>query len=304
MTLVVHTKTKELVGKLFQKIQNNESIHHPFWLVNGVKHIGKATVMTESIKGLLGQYSSSDFLHIKDFSAELGKIHSLKIELKKNDQTDELSKDYMYDDYWVREIKEWLARSPLGNYKVVLIENIERMTVNAANALLKTIEEPGEWRLIVATTSSLTALLDTIRSRALLVKFLPPTLQEIESHLTSLYSEINKNDASMIAKLSQWRIGFAVKMAEMVTEDGSDLLQTWKDYKSNVNDGQLIQLNKFLIQVNKDGLLDDLLTMIQYDSIEHYDFALNDMIVQTKKYLASNVSTDWSLLNLSMYLTS
>lgn len=38
----------------------------------------------------------------------------------------------------------WLSRSSLGNKKILIIHNIERININAANALLKSLEEPEE----------------------------------------------------------------------------------------------------------------------------------------------------------------
>lgn len=63
--------------------------------------------------------------------------------------------------------------------KVVLLENIERMTIGAANAFLKTCEEPLANRIIIATTSNPSALLDTIISRAVLVKFNPLLVEDL-----------------------------------------------------------------------------------------------------------------------------
>ena len=55
-----------------------------------------------------------------------------------------------------------------GPYKVYLIEEAEKMTVQAQNALLKTLEEPPEYGVIILMTSSLEALLPTIQSRCVL----------------------------------------------------------------------------------------------------------------------------------------
>ena len=65
--------------------------------------------------------------------------------------------------------------------KVVLLENIERMTTEAANAFLKTCEEPLPRRLIIATTSHSSQLLDTIVSRALTIRFQEVSAKELMS---------------------------------------------------------------------------------------------------------------------------
>ena len=60
--------------------------------------------------------------------------------------------------------------------KVFIIRNIELMTLEAANALLKTLEEPAPNTLIILTTSVPEANLDTIKSRCHIVKFFPSVL--------------------------------------------------------------------------------------------------------------------------------
>lgn len=63
--------------------------------------------------------------------------------------------------------------------KVVLIENIERIVPAAANAFLKTCEEPLPGRLIIATTSHSSQLLDTTISRALVIHFNEVSTQDL-----------------------------------------------------------------------------------------------------------------------------
>ena len=124
------------------------------------------------LKEYLGDYFYSDLLHIKDFSSELGKKHTLKIEYDKGTETSKtLVSDFQYTDLGIREINNRLQQSFVGKMKVLLIENIERITPEAANAFLKSCEEPLPHRLIIATTSHTSQLIDTIISRALVIHF-------------------------------------------------------------------------------------------------------------------------------------
>ena len=69
----------------------------------------------------------------------------------------------------------------MGKRKVVLIENIERINAAAANAFLKNLEEPLPNRLIIATVSHQSQLLETIISRAIVIRFqalLPQMLEK------------------------------------------------------------------------------------------------------------------------------
>ena len=78
----------------------------------------------------------------------------------------------------VREVSRFLARCPIESARpLVVIENAEAMAEPAANALLKTLEEPGDGLLILISAAP-ERLLGTIRSRCQWIPFhpLPPTL--------------------------------------------------------------------------------------------------------------------------------
>jgi len=79
------------------------------------------------------------------------------------------------DSIKIEEIRFLLGRAHLMAYeartKVFIIRNVELMTLEAANALLKTLEEPAANTLMILTTSVLEANLDTIKSRCHIVKF-------------------------------------------------------------------------------------------------------------------------------------
>jgi DNA polymerase III subunit delta' len=71
----------------------------------------------------------------------------------------------------IREISRFLARPPLlGERSIIAIEHAETMAEGAANALLKTLEEPGK-ATIIAIASSLESMLPTIVSRCQQIQF-------------------------------------------------------------------------------------------------------------------------------------
>ena len=71
----------------------------------------------------------------------------------------------------IRNLKRFfeLSSHQIGGNKVILIHNAESLTLNAANALLKILEEPPENSYLILTTNSISALLPTIISRCLIV---------------------------------------------------------------------------------------------------------------------------------------
>lgn len=84
----------------------------------------------------------------------------------------------------VRKITQEANIKPFeGNRKVILIHGADRMTPQAQNALLKTIEEPPEGVYFILLTDRLEALLPTIRSRCAIHRLQPLSRQELEDYL-------------------------------------------------------------------------------------------------------------------------
>lgn len=96
--------------------------------------------------------------------------------------TPEESKVIRVDD--VRELIGWAAMTAQkGGYRVALIHPAEAMNVNAANALLKCLEEPGTSTALILVTDRIHGLLPTIRSRCQHVAFSLPSTQQARQWL-------------------------------------------------------------------------------------------------------------------------
>ncbi len=109
--------------------------------------------------------------------------------------------------------KEMQSRPVEGGRKAFIITDADRMTLEAANSLLKVLEEPPAYGLIVLLTSNLEQLLPTIRSRCQIIPFraLPKAL--IEQMLVQDIG-VTAADAALIASLSEGLPGRARDMAE------------------------------------------------------------------------------------------
>ncbi len=142
-----------------------------FFILSGPKDIWKSQYAQDIAKETLWDYFQNDFLYIKDLSVELGKDHNIKVAQKDDETYKTLYKDHNYQDIWTREINRRLQQSPSGKQKILLIENIERMTIAAINAFLKTCEEPLPNRIIIATTANKSQIIDTVLSRSILIPF-------------------------------------------------------------------------------------------------------------------------------------
>jgi DNA polymerase-3 subunit delta' len=98
-----------------------------------------------------------------------------------------------------------------GKFKVFIIDPAEQMSAEAANALLKTLEEPPPNSLIVLITQNLTALLPTIRSRCQLLHFAAIPSNELKKALIESF-QFEPEEALSLAHLSAGSLGSALNI--------------------------------------------------------------------------------------------
>ena len=110
----------------------------------------------------------------------------------------------------IRGLEQQIIYRPLiGRFKIVLIDEADRMTIGAANALLKTLEEPPAHSIFVLTASRPYALPSTIQSRCQRLRFVPAAQTQVEAALI-VKRNIPPGDARSVAIASQSRVGLAL----------------------------------------------------------------------------------------------
>lgn len=111
----------------------------------------------------------------------------------------------------IRELEEFVSLSPLeGKYKVVIVKNAEKLNQYAANAMLKTLEEPPPSTLIILTCENVDILPEALVSRAFKVHFTPLSREAVEKLIES--SIDNRAEKNQIIKFSMGRPGFFLSM--------------------------------------------------------------------------------------------
>lgn len=110
----------------------------------------------------------------------------------------------------VRNLQTDAAISPLeGQYKVFIISEIERATLPAANALLKTLEEPASHVVLLLTSNRRDQVLPTILSRCQVINLRPLPVTQICAALQGRWG-VDEVRALLLARLSAGRLGWAV----------------------------------------------------------------------------------------------
>ena len=114
----------------------------------------------------------------------------------------------------IRDLNRILAFKPLsGKYRVSIIHQAETMTDEAANSLLKTLEEPPQNNILILNVTEPQALFPTIVSRCQKVLFRPIPVRAIADWLM-VHQALEKEEATVLAKISEGSLGRALRMCD------------------------------------------------------------------------------------------
>ena len=181
-------------------------------------------------------FSGQEMIGKKTFAVELTKIVT-GIESENNPNLFFIGGNENIGIKQVRDLKKFLSlKSYQRGYKVSIIDNCHSMTTEAANSLLKILEEPPIDSLLILVTSNPHQLLPTIYSRCEEIRFEPHTRIRLLGYLKNL--GLNQTQAEFLTDFSNGRIGLAYRLKEndSFKEIKSKLEQLNKILKSDIND--------------------------------------------------------------------
>ncbi|MBM7623941.1 DNA polymerase III subunit delta' [Sporohalobacter salinus] len=114
----------------------------------------------------------------------------------------------------IRKLQQSISYRPYeSEWKIYIIKEADCMNLQAANSLLRTLEDPPGYVIIILLASKEESLLPTITSRCQIVKFRPLTVDEIIDRLISRF-KLDKNKAKKIAVLADGSLGKAIDFIE------------------------------------------------------------------------------------------
>ena len=228
--LIGNEHIKEFLGRILKKGKVSGT-----YIFNGPDNLGKTTIAKYFAKSLLCQEkrgivpcencSACKQLNIIQKSREEvtldeegvsihGDFHLVKKEKDKKNISIEQ----------VRSLIRTLSMSSfLNSYKIGIIKHAESLSQEAANALLKTLEEPRKDVVIILITHSIEVLPETIVSRSKILNFRPVKFDTIYEHLIEDYGA-SRSMAKNFACLSLGRPALAVKFFQ-----NKDFLAVYKE---------------------------------------------------------------------------
>ena len=200
----------------------------------------------------------------------------------------------------IRFLQEKIAEKPIvSNKKVYIINNSDTMTKESQNCLLKTLEEPPEYAIIILILSNENKMLNTIKSRCTKINFAPLTDNEINQYFNENHSSLNLN--VNVLKLC----GGSISRASELQNEASiyNLLDNLISSFSNSsiidiwNNSEILYKSKDIIQ----NLLEYMNIVFMNNLLETYEVKYINIIKyieETKKRLISNANFDMTIDNL------
>lgn len=241
---------ENIVGQTFAKkyfintISKNR-INHAY-IFEGIDGIGKKLFAKELSKLLLNTNNleySPDYIDISNESK------SIKIEK-------------------IRDLQKEIVVKSHGKYKIYLIDEFEKLTEQAQNALLKTLEEPPSYVVFIFITTNKEKILDTIKSRCEIIKFSSISPLDMKTYFDNM--NFNKEKVDVAISFSKGSIKKALDFLNYESSKNDlsfeNLRDKAKEYIDNLFEKDLFNISCITDDVlsYKDNIFDFLDIFLSY----------------------------------------
>ncbi|MEZ5759264.1 MAG: DNA polymerase III subunit delta' [Emcibacteraceae bacterium] len=238
-------KTLDLNGHegaegLFLDAFNAGKIHHA-WMITGPKGIGKATLAYKMARFLLNNPPKEDEgpglfgdvlekvalsslntnLESRENSLISAGSHAdlLVIERTEDPKTGKLRNNILVDD--VRRINDFFHKtSTAGGWRVAIVDTADEMNRNAANAILKILEEPPSNSILIILAHAPGRLLPTIKSRCRMLPLKPLKSETVKEILQNKFPAMDEHIIDGYVALTNGSPGKAISL---INHDGLKL---------------------------------------------------------------------------------
>lgn len=282
--ILANDKVKEFLNN---SIENNKVLHSYLFL--GTEGIGKKEIAKEFARKILCLNDHSNECKCKACLCFESDNHPDFNLINEQGETIKINQ--------IREITNKIYEKPIiSSKKVYIINDCEKMTEEAQNCLLKTLEEPPEYVCIILISSNENFILTTIKSRCMKISFKNISDEELKNYLlkNNYYDTITNS----LLKLFNGSIGMALKMRE-----NQDLYNKVESIIRNIENQDLIDT---LLNYKDTYDKENIFNILEYMSVCFFEMAKENKkyieciskVNNTVERLKSNGNFDMTLDNL------
>jgi DNA polymerase-3 subunit delta' len=201
---------------VLQEAMAGGRMHHA-WLITGPQGIGKSTLAFRFARRLLAGTAPTLALPASDlvFKRVAAGTHAdlLTIEREWDPKRKKLRGEIIVDD--IRRIGGFLRLTPAeGGWRVVIVDGVEDVNRNGANALLKILEEPPPRAVLLLVCAAPGRLLPTIRSRCRRLALAPIADEAMAPLLAGWFPEMDEAQRMRLVTLAEGSPGRALQLAD------------------------------------------------------------------------------------------
>lgn len=303
--IIGHENIKDQINKAI-----NSGMFSHAHLVVGENGIGKSVLTRAMAIKLLGREEDKEYADLIEYR------------VAKNKQSIGIKEV-------TEKIIEEINKKPYeGDRKVIIIYQADKMTVDAQNAFLKTIEEPPKGVFIILLCENLELILETIKSRCQIHKLQRLSIEEMNLYLNKKYPNLKPAELKTIVAFSDGIPGRAESFIE--DEDFKQIRNTTLDILLNIKEKKIVDFLKYgdflmkykndwrevltwflsyirdtmiyketgredlVINVDKVNMIKDLTAMFSFNKLSD----IIDIINETRRRLDRNVNTSLVFENM------
>ena len=261
-------------------------------LLNGKKGIGKFTLTFHFLNYI---YSKKEKTHYNIIDKLINPNSNFYNSILKETCADviffkaEEGKNIKIDD--VRNLKSVLSKTSLSdNPRFTIIDEVEYLNSNSANALLKTLEEPSKNNHFILINNQQAELIETISSRCL---------------KNNVYLNLNQQKSVINYFIKNDRLNICIHNSDNLTPGVFfKYNEIYNKYKININDNISLKINKLLHAYKKDknkmiiNISNFLIEDFFFTSIKENSKKI-DMLIKLKSFILNKIN-DFTIYNLNI----
>lgn len=209
-------KFNEIIGQQhikehFQSSVVNGTISHAY-IINGEKSMGKAMLAKAFTMAIMCDGGGSEPCMECESCRKISNncnpdvIKLIRDEKKKTDVIG-------IDEIRQQIISTMYEKPYSGDHKVYIIDDADKMNIQAQNAILKTLEEPPGYAVLILITTNVSRLLPTIISRCIVLNMRPVSDRQIKQYLRER-GRLLESDIDVITAMASGNVGKAKLLSE------------------------------------------------------------------------------------------